>query len=235
MTLLVVDENNEVKVNAPWILLIPEFRALFESRSRTAWDRNTYAKKVLAFIYFYKDFYSPLRDWEDELRFKESLKYTEVAEQDVKDEKVVAAVAKYKFLQYNACRAIKTYEASLVGLTAMDTYLKTIDFNARDKQGKLLYTPNQYAANLALTEKAYDTLDKLANRVVRQLEQHSGIRGKGVMGDSEIKAANLSGSAMEQLPWDEAVITPDDRTQWTEITGLLDKLKDDKDDKDDVA
>lgn len=229
MNLFVIDENNEVKINAPWIKLIPQFGTLFESKNKfLAWDRNTYAKKLLSFIYFYRDFTSPLRDWDEEPRKAEALKYTDLKASDVSTPKMKTAIEYYAKLQYEACRALKTYESSLAGLTAMDNYLKSVDFDQKDKQGKLLYTPNQYVANLALTDKAYDVLDRLANRVKTQLEQNTGIRGKAVMGDSEIKAASSNTDVTEQVAWNENVIAPDGSTQWREIDGLISKLKNKK-------
>lgn len=232
MKLFEVDENNEVKVNSAWIQLIPEFRALFFTGKKLAYDKNTYAKKLLSYIYFVRDFTSPLRDWEEEPRHLEALRYTDLKEADVTTDKVKTALEYYSFLQYESCRALKTYEASLKGLTAMDNYLKTVDFTKADKQGKLLYTPNQYVANLAITNKAYDELEKLANKVQLQLAQSTGIRGKGIMGDREKRMAQ-SNEHQQDVAWDENVIAPDGRTQWSEITGLLNKKK--KEEDEDVA
>jgi hypothetical protein len=224
MKLFEIDENSEVKINAPWIRLIPEFKTLFDSGSKKlAWDKNTYAKKLLAYIYFVRDFSSPLRDWEPEARAEEALRYTELTPADISTPKMVTALEYYSKLQYEACRALKTYEASLAGLTAMDDYLKTVDFDQRDKMGKLLYTPNQYVANLALTDKAYDILDKLANRVAAQLEQSTGMRGKADMGDREKKMTQ--GDFRTDVTWDENVIAPDGSTKWQDIQGLLHKKK----------
>lgn len=223
MKLFEVDENSEVKINSPWIKLVPEFRELFIITSKKlAYDKNTYAKKLLAFIYFYRDFSSPLRDWEDEARFKESLKYTELTDADVKTEKVRKALEAYIHIQYEACRALKTYEASMKGLAAMDKYLNEVDFTKVDKQGKLLYTPNQYVANLALVNKAYDELRKLANSIQHDLTQTTGIRGKAVMGDKEMKTED---EQMDNTAWDENVIAPDGKTQWKDIDGLINNLK----------
>jgi len=223
MRLFEVDENNEVKLNLPWIQMIPEFKALFNAQGKKiAYDRNIQARKLLSYIYFVRDFTSPLRDWEEEPRHLEALKYTGLTEEDVKATKVQEAINYYKILQYEACRPLKTYEASMKGLAAMDTYLQTVNFTEKDKQGKLLYTPNQYVANLALTNKAYDELAKLASRVQIELEQSTGIRGKGIMGDREVKMSQ-SNDTIPDISWDENVISPDGRTQWTEITGLLKK------------
>lgn len=224
MKLFEIDENGEVKVNSPWIKLIPELKELFHTTKKIPYDRNTYARKLLTYIYFYRDFSSPLRDWEDEARHKESLKYSELEESDVSTDKFKRALNVYVHMQYEACRALKTYEASMKGLQAMDTYLKQVDFEKTDKQGKLLYTPNQYVANLALINKAYEELRKLASTVQSELSQTTGIRGKAVMGDKEMAASEDT-----QVAWDESVITPDGKTQWTELGDLVRQSKEKKD------
>lgn len=224
MKLFEIDENNEVKINAPWIRMIPELKSLFDSGTKKlAWDKNTYARKLLAYIYFVRDFSSPLRDWEEDKRKEESLRYTELTEADVTTPKMLTALEYYSKLQYEACRALKTYEASLKGLDAMDKYLSEINFDKVDKMGKALYTPNQFAANLALSDKAYDILDKLANRVASQLEQSTGMRGKSDMGDREKQMTQ--GDVRNDVPWDENVIAPDGATKWEDIQGLLHKKR----------
>ena len=204
----------------PWIKLIPQFKALFDTNKAIAYDRQTYARKLLAFIYFYRDFSSPLRDWEDDKRKEESLKFVELTKADISTPKMKTAIEYYKMLQYESCRQLKTYEAVSKGLDAMDTYLNQVDFTKTDKQGKLLYTPNQYVANMALINKAYEERRKLAESINHDLTQTTGIRGKAVMGDSEMKS-----DSTHEPAWDENVITPDGKTQWTEIGGLMSKYK----------
>lgn len=227
MKLFEIDDNSEVKVNTPWVRLIPEFKVLFESTKKIPYDRNTYGRKILAFIYFYLDFSSPIKDWEDSARYEEALLYTNLTKLDVTHPKVSAALEKYRKLQYEGCRALKTYHASMKGLDAMDTYLKSVDFDKVDKQGKAIYTPNQFAANIALTNKAYDELAKLASRVEIELAQSTGIRGKSLMGDREVKAAshNLD-DRQDNVAWDENVIAPDGKTKWVDIQGLIAKKSD---------
>jgi len=191
MKLFIIDENNAVKVNSPWVKLIPEFARLFyaagKNRIITPLDRNDYARRQLAYIYFMLDFSSPIFQWEESKRKEESLRYTNLKASDVDRESVQQAMVKYEELQYEASRSLKSYKAVLKGLDAMDEYLDSVNFKQTDKQGKLLYTPNQFTANISSVNKAYDELAKLKRKIEEELSQGSSIRGSATMGDRELK------------------------------------------------
>lgn len=206
MKLFLIDENNEVVVNQPWIKLIPEFKAVFSyfrSKSKSTSQSYSKANKVLAYIYFMADFSSPLKTWNEEDKKKEALRYTSLTEEDLKPKVVQDALAYYKFMLIECCRPYKTYQAALKAMESMDNYLETVNFDDKDKQGKLLYTPNQLVDNLAKTNKAYDEIYKLEKRVETELEQNTGIRGKATMSDREIKFANTK-AGIEDTSWDES-------------------------------
>lgn len=200
---LFVIEDNEVEINAPWIKLIPEFSRLFAVKGKKlAFNRNTYAKKQLAYIYFMLDFSSPLKNWNVDDKKKEALRYTSLTEEDVKGEAFVEAYSYYERFQFECCRPLKTYNAGLKAMEAMDSYLETVNFDSRDKMGKLLYTPNQLVDNLSKVNKAYDELAKLEKRVETELAQNTGIRGKSFMSEREVKFGNNKTMRSEE-EWDE--------------------------------
>lgn len=202
MTLFTIDDNNEVVVNAPWIKLIPEFQAVFKHFGGRV-DRPGKGVKVLAYIYFMLDFSSPLKTWNEADKKKEALRYCSITEDDVKLPVVKAALAYYEELQYECCRPLKTFRSAQKAMESMDTFLENVDFDARDKQGKLLFTPTQYADMVSKVNKVYDEIYKLEKRVETELEQNSGIRGKrSTMSDREIRYANTK-SAIDQETWDE--------------------------------
>lgn len=224
MKLFTIDENNEVKLNVPWIGLIPEFKELFRAADKKVrYDRVTKGKKVLAYVYFMLDFTSPLRDWNKEEKHLEALRYTDLTDEDVKDPKVKAALKVYEELQLKACRPLKSHRAALKALDAMDTYLENVDFDARDKQGKLLYTPNQATANIGTLNKAYDELAKLAKRVEMELEQNAGVRGQAELGDKEKMAASDASSAQTEGDWNEDTPDASTSTNWVDMVDALNK------------
>ena len=184
MQLFVVKEN-EVEVNSPWIRLIPAFNVLFDSRA--SYNRQAKPKKVMAYIYFILDYGSPLRNWVDDEKEEQALLYSGLEKEDVSVAAVKEAMRVYEELQIKACRPLKTYRSSLSGLDKMDEYFKNINFDLVDKQGKLLYSPNQFISNLALMNKAYNELEKLSARIEQEMANNSGIRGKSNISERELR------------------------------------------------
>ena len=178
-------KDEEVELNVPWIKLIPEFNALFDNKC--SYKKQAKPKKVMAFIYFMLDFASPIRNWTHDEKFEQALMFTGLEKGDVEVESVKKAMKVYETLLYKACRPLRTYNAALVGLEKMDGYFETIDFSAKDKQGKLLYNPNQFTQNLTTINKTYDELKKLEARVAQDLSNNSGIRGKSELSDRELR------------------------------------------------
>lgn len=220
MKLFTIDDNNEVLVNAAWIKLIPEFKAVFTHFGGRP-DRPGKATKVLAYIYFILDFSSPLKTWNDEDKKKEALRYCSITEEDVKLPVVKKALTYYEELQYECCRPLKTYRSAQKAMESMDTFLENVDFDARDKQGKLLFTPTQYADMMAKVNKVYDEIYKLEKRVETELEQNAGIRGKkSVMSDREIRYANTKGSVGDSS-WDETTGDVPTGPNYVDIADLL--------------
>lgn len=224
MNLFVIDETGTVKVNSPWIKLIPEFAAIFmhtvkSSKFNIPYDRNVQARKMLAYIYFMQDFSSPIYTWEDDKRKEESLKYTDLKEEDVDKDIMVAAMEKYQELQYEMCRPLKTYKAALKGLDGLDRHLNGMDFTKLDKQGKMLYTPNQFLQTVSLINKSYEELAKIKKQIEETLAQTSGIRGSATMGDREMNFT--SAIARDSAPIEEGSDEDTGGRDWKELDGIL--------------
>src|SRR5579872_927060 len=133
MKLFEIDDNNNVKLNKPWIMLIPEFKALFirDKGNNHATEPGRYkyrAIKEFSFIYFNVDFGSPIRDWEVADKRKEALVYAGLTEDDI-DNKVKEAEKKYEELQIKASRSLRTYRSMLKGLDALDKHFEAINFD----------------------------------------------------------------------------------------------------------
>ncbi len=222
MKLFELDENNEIKVNSAWIRLIPEFSILFHNKTKTriGWSRNIAGIKRLSYIYFMLDFTSPIADWEDEKKQTEALNYTGLSKQEVETDIMISALAKYELLQYEICRPLKTYRAALRGLEAMDAYLRTVDFTQTDKQGKLLYTPNQFTTNMATINKAYDELNKLRKRIEEELSQTSSIRGAATMGDREMRYFGKV-EPLKTEGWEEEMPKDEGEVNWVDFQDVL--------------
>lgn len=197
MRLFEIDEDtNEVKLNKPWIQMVPEFAALMSpDRCRgTKGDsdgRNKLrARKELTFIYFMVDFGSPLRDWEEDEKFKESLYYAELTDKDV-DATVLKAKSKYEQLFFQAARALRTYKSMQMALDEVDSYFETVNFRDTDKKGELVHSINDLIGAGKKAEEYYVALANMEKRVEEQLTAGAKtIRGTAELGDQETKKGN---------------------------------------------
>lgn len=190
MRLFEIDENKEVVLNKTWIMMIPEFAELIRrdkgSKGDYRGDKKVRARAEFTFIYFFSDFSSPIRDWEDEERKKEALYYASLEEKDL-DAKLWEAQVKYHQLQLSASRPLRTLKALYKGMDAMDEYFEDIDFKLKDKMGKLLNDPSAFVTNAGKLNKMYDEIRNFERRVEDDLKQVvSGIRGpNSTLGDQE--------------------------------------------------
>jgi hypothetical protein len=221
MNIFKVNQNGEAEVDVAWIRLVKQFDALFDGRKAGAsrYSKTALGRRLLAFIYFYEDFSSPIHNYTDEDRFKEALNYTDLTKKQVSTDIVKEALEAYKQLQLKSCRPLRTYQAAMKGMTAMDKYLEEIDFSLTDKQGKVQYTPNQFIIAVEKVNKSYDELEKLEQRVERSMGKSSGIRGKAELGGREKRNAN---KGLNQEEWDEGTTEPMEKeTQWKDLQDLL--------------
>ena len=222
MKLFEVNELGEAIVNKPWISLIPEFQNLFRNSQNSVKYNLPKGRAYLAYIYFVCDFSSPLREWEETKRKAEAARYASLTPEDLKVPKLQAAVDYYQVLQQEACRALRSYKAAQKGLDKMDEYFETIDFTKVDKQGKLMYTPNQYIDNIAKTNKAYDELEKLAKRVDIELTQSTGIRGTAELGERELQRSR-GGQESSETEWNENNPDADSPMKFLDLAEVLHK------------
>lgn len=190
MRLFELDDNKEVLLNKEWINMIPEFKAVLArdkgSKGDYRGEKKLRAIKEFTYIYFYNDFSSPIRDWEDDERQKEALYYAQLELSDI-DDVVLTAQEKYFQMQLEASRPLRTLKALYKGLHAMDSYFENIDFQKVDKQGKLLNSPTDFVNNAAKLNKMYDEIRNFEKRVEDDLKNSvSGIRGpNSTLGDNE--------------------------------------------------
>lgn len=206
---LFIIEDNEVLINAPYIKLIPQFRNLFNKHGKVAYDRNTFGIKRLTYIYFMADMSSPIMEYPEERRKEKALEYSKLTKEEVDDECVKEALKEYKELQIEGCRPIKTYHAAMLALDEMDNYFTNLDFSKTDKQGKLLYTPNQFTNNIGAINEAYTHLETLKKRINEQLKKSSGIRGSATLGDKEV--------SNKKQRWEESGSDVDKGIDWVEF------------------
>jgi hypothetical protein len=221
MDLFELDENDyTVKLNRVWLWLIPEFADILRKDKGSTGDkgghRKLWARKRFAYIYFYIDFKSPIYSWEEDQKKEESLRYTGLDKDAIKQDYMVAAILMYKELQIKAARSLRTLEAVNTGLTALNEYFENIDFTKTDKQGKLLYSPTDYVKNISTLNKAYDELGAFERRVMAELTKSGGIRGSATKGDREMSKESNTGKS--DSAFEEGSDTTAEGPDWLDLS-----------------
>jgi hypothetical protein len=202
MKLLEVDENHNVKPNKEWLILIPEFAALYKRDKGSKGDYDGRAKlrfkREISFIFFATSFTSPLRDWQPEEKFEEALIYSELKAEEI-DDLIKAACDKYEELQLKSSRAYRTYLSLKKGLDAMDKYYETVDFTAKNGRGELINDTKTYTASVIQMDKVYDALSSFEKKVDADLKDaDGGIRGQATLGDLEARKTGVNHTWSEE-------------------------------------
>jgi hypothetical protein len=170
-----LDEDKVVQLNKPWIQLIPELRKLYTRDKGSPGDydgrHKLRARRDYTMLYFYLDFNSPIRDWEEGERLKEACYYAGLDEAEVKrDEDLWAAARKYEELLINASPALSTHRALMKTKEKLDLYYATLDFTETDKMGKLLHDPISVANSAEKMDKLYASIKKFAKAAEEELK-----------------------------------------------------------------
>lgn len=200
MRLFEISDDKQIALNKEWIFLIPEFKALFTRDKGSEGDyRGQYKKQAtreLTFVYFMCDFNSPIRDWKPEEKKKEALYYADL---DAVDTLVYEAMAKYEQLMLGVSRSLRTLKSVYKGMDEMDRYFETVKFDHKDKQGKLLNTPQDFIKNTSLLNKMYDEVRSFEKRIEADMaEAGNSIRGNATLGDREAQKASWSESDIQE-------------------------------------
>lgn len=180
-----------VKLNKPWLGTIPEFSVLIKRDKGSDGDydgrKKLKATKEITYIYYMVAFESPVF-WGDEegIKRSQSLSYAGLEEKDI-DGEVMEALETFEMLQYEASPTLKSLNKLKKAWQKMDKFYDDIDFAKTDKQGKLQFTTTDFLSNVKNIGAALETLTELEKRVMEELRNDTGIRGKSEKGDNEGK------------------------------------------------
>lgn len=203
MELFRINENYELELNKEWILMIPSFAAVLKGDKGSTGDsegrKKVRAKKQLAYVYFMIDFKSPIENWEFGKRHLEALRYTDLKESDVSSKIMQEALAEYEKIQLESARSLRTLKAARKGVDAVDSYFENLDFNLKDRVGRLVHNPKDVPDNISKLNKMYDEMKKFEKRVHEELKESDAIRGQATLGDKE----NRRGMAGTAATWAE--------------------------------
>jgi len=171
MELLKLNKKSEVVPNAA-ALTIKEFKNIWE-RDTTEDKRN--ALKELAFVFFTADFNSIYQAYPVEER--DAAIKTDIFENPeyIVDPVLTQAIKKYEELQVTP--SMRLVSSARRALEEMINFLKTVNIKEKDKMGKPIYKPRDIMMAMSKTATVVDSLDKLEEKVKKELKDSGTIRG----------------------------------------------------------
>ena len=169
--------NNRLEINEPEILLIKEFKALFD---RDKSKNKARLWKELTYIYLAIDWKSLYNQYSEQERHQESLSDSGITEEEFNDPLFREACRKYKALQ-DSNKSIKMLRAAMNAADQFIDYFNDIvDLNERDINGKPIFTAEKVMKEVAMLNKVHEELIVLENRVKKELAEKSTLRAGAV-------------------------------------------------------
>lgn len=169
--------NNRLEINEPEILLIKEFKALFD---RDKSKNKARLWKELTYIYLAIDWKSLYNQYSEQERHQEALSDSGITEEEFNDPLFREACRKYKALQ-DSNKSIKMLRAAMNAADQFIDYFNDIvDLNERDVNGKPIFTAEKVMKEVAMLNKVHEELIVLENRVKKELAEKSTLRAGAI-------------------------------------------------------
>lgn len=174
MKLFVYDNvNNILELNEPEILLIKEFKALFDRDKSKNKDR---AFKELTYIYLALDWSSIYSQYDESERHQESLNDSGLTEKEFNDPTFREACRKFRDLQ-NSNKSYKLLQAARTAADKLIDYFEVlVDFEARKEDGTPIYKAKDVIAELKTVGDVHETLKTLEQVIQKDLQGKSTLR-----------------------------------------------------------
>jgi hypothetical protein len=163
-------------------LAIPPFKALWDRDKTKTKERAT---KEISFVAFLCDYKSPYFEAYTEDQRLKVLKRDFLGDENFElDEVLENAIERYKeFRETTNTRLLRTAKATAEKLAE---WFYKIDFDARDRDGRPIYTARDVSANLKDIGGIVKSLDVLERQVQKEQLEQSRARGGSDIGDYEI-------------------------------------------------
>ena len=181
------NQLNRVELNTPEILLVKEFKALMQpSRNKCKEDPSGLeclkAFREMTYIWLAICWKSIYADYDEQERHKEALKDAGLTEEEFNDPTFRAACRKFKEIQ-ESNKSIRLLKSANNMVDKFIDYFNTADPMERDEQtGKPIYKVKDIQAEMKNLIDVHDTMVELENKVKKQLEDKSSIRGGAING-----------------------------------------------------
>lgn len=175
------NEQQQVRMNEPDILLIKEFEELWNNdRNKTKEDKTgqmkTRAYRELKYIYLAIDWRSPYNQYMAQEKHELALIDADLTQDEFDDPTFRAACRKYKELQETSIVG-SLLQAQYNTIYKMKIYYDNIDLEEKKEDGTRINKTKDILAEMASTAKALEGLKALEEMWRKEQEQESSIRG----------------------------------------------------------
>lgn len=181
------NDKCQVELSVPEILLVKEFAALLDSKRNICKQDKTGKLKLRAFreftyIWLAIDWNSIYRDYMEQDRHVESLKDSELTQEEYEDPVFRAACRKYVEIQ-EATRSIRALRAAQTTVDRFIIYFDTVNPTERDElTGKPIFKVKDIMAEVTQLSKVIDELQTLEDHVKKSITAQSELRAGATEG-----------------------------------------------------
>lgn len=184
------DVTNTLRLNESPILLIKEFKDLWNQERNKCKEDKTGKERLLAFkeftyIYLMLDFKSPYFKYLEQEKHEAALADSELTEKQLKDPLFISAFNKYKEI-LDSDPILSLIKIAHKTLYRTQVFLDSIDFTEIDEMGKPIYKPKDVIADIASIGKMRTSLQDLEEQYKNELSSDSNIRGGIELGFDEV-------------------------------------------------
>jgi len=171
----------KIVINEPDILMISEFKNLFDSERNKCKEDKTGEKRLLTFkellyIHLAIDWRSPYKEFTERERHECALKDSNISDAEFNDETFRAACRKYKSMQETS-KIGSLLQSQLSLIERMRVYYDTLDFEERDTNGKPIFKMKDIQGEVAAMGKTIEGIQALMELYKKEQEQETSLRG----------------------------------------------------------
>lgn len=174
---LFIYENYKLTLNHPELLLVKEFRDIWESDNSKNKD---VAHKMFTYLYLFCDWKSVYSNFLIEDKVKAATKDSGLTDEQVLSNLIENAKKKYlEILESNPkLGVIRDIRHSI---NSFRVYLRTVNFidkiESGARKGDMLYSPKDYLSVIEKSNKIFEQIDYLEKTLKEELEKKEDIRG----------------------------------------------------------
>lgn len=186
MELFTLNENYYPVINKPDVMLIKEFKELFDQerckgvKGDSKGTLKFRAFRELAYIYLVYDWKTVYAEYSLAEKKEAALLDSEVEPEWLNGSLFNAAIKKYQELQDS--RILRLLNSAYKAVDELRLYFDTLDLQKEDVNGKPIYMAKNVMGELAALGKTVEGLQQLQFMVMQEREKTNSLRGSTELG-----------------------------------------------------